>query len=148
MKVEKTLSQPTFITDFPSDISPLAKKMKDNKKRAQRFELYIAGSECGNAFSELNNPLEQYLRFKEEEQIRKKAKVKGMEYMPMDKDYIRALEYGLPPTGGMGIGISRITTILLNKQSIKEVIIFPSISKTEDIKVVAEMDKTLAKRFD
>ena len=148
LKVEKTLIQPTFITEFPSDISPLAKKVKDNPKWAQRFEIYIAGSECGNAFSELNNPLEQYSRFKEEEDLRKKLKIKGLEIMPMDKDYIRSLEYGLPPTGGMGIGISRITTILFNKPSIKEVILFPTVSGTEEIKNVAEMDGKLAKRFD
>jgi lysyl-tRNA synthetase class 2 len=145
---QKTTVQPTFITHFPSDISPLAKKFPDDRSRAQRFEAYAAGVEIGNAFSELNNPVEQYARFKEEEELRKKLKAKDLEYMPMDRDYIRALEYGMPPAGGLGMGIARIAGIILNRTSIKEVIPFPAISSNEKIKTVSEMFPKLAKKYE
>ncbi|MBR9689547.1 MAG: lysine--tRNA ligase [Candidatus Altiarchaeota archaeon] len=143
--VQSTTIQPTFITHFPADISPLAKKFPDNPKLAQRFEVYIAGSEIGNAYSELNNPIEQFLRFKEDETFRKKSK--DVEYMPMDRDYVRALEYGMPPTGGLGIGIGRLASIILDKPSIKEVILFPAVAGTEKIETVSEMFPKLADKF-
>lgn len=143
--VQPNIVAPTFITDFPSDISPLAKKFPNNPKMAQRFEAYIAGMEVSNAFSELNNPVEQYNRFKADEELRKR--VRDAEYMPMDKDYIRALEYGMPPTGGLGVGLARIASIMLDKPSIKEVILFPFVGGIEKIKTVAEMDKDLKEYF-
>ncbi len=139
------LVQPTFVVDFPADISPLAKKFPDNPRMAQRFEAYVAGMEIGNAFSELNNPVEQYLRFREEEKLRKK---KVEEYMPMDRDYIRALEYGLPPTGGFGVGIARVASVVLDAPSIKEILPFPAMAGIERIKTVAEMFPSLARKFE
>ncbi len=136
--VEKKLKKPTFITDFPLDISPLAKRKSTDT--ADRFELYIAGMEIANGYSELNNPYEQYLRFKDQEELRRKVK-KELEYMPMDRDYIRALEYALPPTGGLGIGIARVVMAVAGIKSIKEVIYFPTVRATEEIELVVE--KTL-----
>lgn len=143
-KVQASLIQPTFVTHFPADISPLAKKFPDNPRMAQRFEIYFGGSEVGNAYSELNNPLEQYARFKEEEKFRKKSK----EHMPMDKDYIRALEYGLPPTGGFGVGIGRVASVMLDRPSIKEVLLFPAVAGIDKFKTVAEMFPDMLKYFE
>ena len=123
--VQPKIVQPTFVTLFRRDVSPLAKPLKQNPEYVERFELYIMGKEIGNGFSEQNNPFLQYEAFREEEELRKKVKKEGLEYMPMDKDYIRALEYGLPPTGGVGIGIYRLAMVLLGLNSIKEVIPFP-----------------------
>ena len=134
-KVQPSMIQPTFVTHFPADISPLAKKFPDNPLMAQRFEAYAGGVEIGNAYSELNNPIEQFMRFREEEKLRRKAD----EHMPMDKDYVRALEYGLPPTGGLGIGIGRVSSILLDRPSLKEVILFPTVAGIDKLKTVAEM---------
>ncbi len=131
------LQNPTFITHFPADITPLAKRA--DERYAERFELYIAGFEIANAYTELNNPIEQYKRFREEEELRKRVKKEGFEFMPMDRDYIRALEYGMPPTGGLGIGIGRLSMVLLNKPTLKEVILFPALSKEERIDLVVEM---------
>ncbi len=131
------LTHPTFVTHFPVDITPLAKRA--DERYAERFELYIAGFEVANAYTELNNPIEQYKRFKEEEELRKRVRKEGFEFMPMDKDYIRALEYGMPPTGGLGIGIGRLAMVLLNKPTLKEVILFPALSREENIELVVEM---------
>ncbi|MBR9680186.1 MAG: lysine--tRNA ligase, partial [Candidatus Altiarchaeota archaeon] len=145
---EPKLIQPTFITEFPSDISPLAKKFPERPKFAQRFEFYIAGTECGNGFSELNNPIEQFARFKEEEELRKKKKIKELEYMPMDKDYVRALEYGMPPAGGVGIGIGRVARLITNSPSLKEAILFPTVASVDKIKTVAELHPDMLKLFE
>ncbi|TRO62037.1 lysine--tRNA ligase [Candidatus Bathyarchaeota archaeon] len=134
-KIEHTLIQPVFVTHFPSDISPLAKKFPGTPRMAQRFEAYAGGIEIANAYSELNNPIEQYERFREEVALRKK---RVEEYMPMDKDYVRALEYGMPPTGGLGIGIARLASLVVDKSSIKEVIPFPTVAGTADVKNIAE----------
>jgi lysyl-tRNA synthetase class 2 len=120
--VEPTLVQPTFITDFPLDISPLAKKKADDPSLTRRFELFIGGQELGNAFSELNDPIDQQERF--ERQSARKAGGDA-EAHPMDSDYVMALEYGLPPTGGLGVGIDRLTMVLTNSATIKDVILFP-----------------------
>ncbi len=134
------LMQPTFITHFPSDISALAKKFsREGGRWAQRFEGYIAGTEICNAFSEMNDPIQQYSNFKQEEAFRKKSKIKELEYMPMDKDYIRAMEYGMPPIGGLGLGLGRIFSVLFDRPSIKEVMLFPFMAGIEDIKTVSEM---------
>ena len=142
--VKDKLVNPTFVTHFPSDITPLAKKT-ENPIYAERFELYIAGIEVCNAYTELNNPVEQYIRFKEEEELRTKIKKEDFEFMPMDRDYVRALEYAMPPAGGLGIGLWRLFMILCNKPSLKEVILFPALSKEENIELVTEMFPELKK---
>jgi len=125
--VEPKLVQPTFITDFPLEISPLAKKKPDRPDVVERFELFIGGLELGNAFSELNDPLDQRERFLE--QARQRA-AGDEEAHPMDEDYIRALEYGMPPTGGMGWGIDRMVMLFTDQSSIREVILFPHLRTT------------------
>ena len=120
--VEPGLIQPTFITNFPKPISPLSKASPADPSVAERFELYIAGMEIANGFSELNDPLEQYERFREQVRQREKG---DEEAMLMDEDYIRALSYGMPPAAGIGIGIDRIVMLLTNKPSIRDVILFP-----------------------
>lgn len=127
-KVEKNLVQPTFVYDFPIEISPLAKRKESNPYIVERFELFIGGLEIANAFSELNDPLDQYERFKA--QIEQKN-MGDEEIHEIDMDYIEAMEYGLPPTGGLGIGIDRLVMILTGQDSIREVILFPQLKKKE-----------------
>ncbi len=119
---ELRLRQPTFITDFPKPISPLSKASPVDSSIAERFELFIAGMECANGFSELNDPVEQRERFLEQMQQRERG---DEEAMVLDEDYIRALRYGMPPAAGIGIGIDRLVMILTGKRSIRDVILFP-----------------------
>jgi len=119
---QPTLVQPTFITDFPIETSPLARKVPGNPRLTRRFESYVLRQEIGNAFSEINDPIDQRERF--EDQVRQKEQGDA-EAQPLDEDFLRALEYGMPPTGGFGMGIDRVAMIFTGAESIRDVLFFP-----------------------
>jgi lysyl-tRNA synthetase class 2 len=123
--VEPYLVQPTFVLDYPVEISPLAKSKPGDPRLVERFECFIGGFEIANAFSELNDPQEQRARFMEQERLR--TEIGDQEVERLDEDFLVALEYGMPPTGGLGVGIDRLMMVLTNKQSIREVILFPQL---------------------
>jgi lysyl-tRNA synthetase class 2 len=125
---EKHLVQPTFIYDHPIELSPLSKVKKSDPTLVERFELYVAGMEIANAYSELNDPVDQRQRFESQLEARDRG---DEEAHAMDEDYVRALSYGMPPTAGEGIGIDRLTMLLTDSRTIRDVVLFPTM-RAED----------------
>ena len=133
-------TQPTFIIDYPKEMSPLTKQHRDNPLLTERFELLINGSEIANAYSELNDPIDQLERFEDQLKLSEKG---DEEAMFIDYDFVRSLEYGMPPTSGIGIGIDRLVMLLPNHKSIQEVIFFPQMKPENELKVDLNEDEKL-----
>jgi lysyl-tRNA synthetase, class II len=139
-KCEHLYIQPTFITDYPKEMSPLCKEHRDDPRLTERFELMVAGKELANAYSELNDPIDQKERFEEQLKLAKKG---DDEAMFIDQDFVRALEYGMPPTSGIGIGIDRLTMFMTNNASIQEVLFFPQMKPEKKAVEMSEDEKAV-----
>ena len=124
--VRPTLIEPTFLVDYPVQLSPLAKRIPGDPSHVERFQLYIGGAELANAFTELNDPVDQWLRFTEQQDDRAAG---DADAMPLDEDYVNALMYGMPPTGGVGIGIDRLTMLFADQPTIRDVVLFPAMRR-------------------
>lgn len=139
-KCEGSYIQPTFITDYPIEMSPLSKRHRSNPELTERFELMVNGKELANAYSELNDPIDQLERFQEQLRLSEKG---DDEAMFIDMDFVRALEYGMPPTSGMGIGMDRLVMLMTGQAAIQEVLLFPQMKPEKKPIELAEEEKTV-----
>lgn len=142
-KCEGNYIQPTFITDYPKEMSPLCKEHRDNPELTERFELMVCGKEIANAYSELNDPIDQRQRFEHQLKLAQKGDDEATEFI--DHDFLRALEYGMPPTSGMGIGMDRLIMFLTNNQSIQEVLFFPQMKPEKKALAISDDAKAVLK---
>ena len=142
--IEPDLIQPHFLVDYPIEMSPLAKKKPGSENVVERFEAFVMGSELANAFSELNDPIDQRKRFEDQEKMRKKFNDEEMDRL--EEDFLVAMEHGMPPTGGLGLGIDRLIMLLNKKTTIRDVVLFPQLKSIDwlimlDIKFILEKTK-------
>jgi len=140
-KCESHFIQPTFITDYPKEMSPLCKEHRDDPELTERFELIVCGKELANAYSELNDPIDQRERFEEQVRLAQRGDDEATEFI--DHDFLRALEYGMPPTSGMGIGMDRLIMFLTNNASIQEVLFFPQMRPEQKQVALTDEEKAV-----